>query len=231
MAQLTPFALKDAPALIEAVFPAQKVSFEAQQERTSVQSQTLTGLGSYWKGRKPLILVKSIILGSLLPKTDDSEKDLDVYEMLMAFDSESLAKRAITLGAIKPVDLISSIDIHNPWDFFSHNIKQDDNRFSDVDELTAPFDSHALGLKIRWRRDICDDEKVPLFKEYLQRFETYEEKASLCKRPEECDQNWLSSHVWANTKLYFSNFGISANSLEELVEQLGVLRFGRKPSV
>ncbi|MEZ8192068.1 anti-phage-associated DUF1156 domain-containing protein [Vibrio sp. 1F279] len=231
MAQLTPFALKDAPALIEAAFPAQKVSFEAQQERTSVQSQTLTGLGSYWKGRKPLILVKSIILGSLLPKTGDSEKDLEIYEMLMAFDSESIAKRAVALGAIKPVDLISSIDIHNPWDYFSHNIKQDDNRFSDVEALKAPFDSHALGLKVRWRRDIGDDEKVPLFKDYLQRFDTYEEKTSLCKRPEECDQNWLSSHVWAETNLYFSDLGISANSLEELVEQLGVLRFGSKPSV
>ena len=32
-ATLQPFALKDAPALIEAVFPAQKVSFEAQRER------------------------------------------------------------------------------------------------------------------------------------------------------------------------------------------------------
>ncbi len=33
---LTPLALKDAPALIEAVFPAQKVTFEAQAERKSV---------------------------------------------------------------------------------------------------------------------------------------------------------------------------------------------------
>ncbi|MCE2984388.1 MAG: hypothetical protein ACK5RH_05165 [Burkholderiales bacterium] len=33
-------ALKDAPALIETVFPAQKVSFEAQSERKAVQSQT-----------------------------------------------------------------------------------------------------------------------------------------------------------------------------------------------
>ena len=56
MTQLTPFALKDAPALIEAVFPAQKVSFEAQKERKANLGQTLTGLGSYWKGRKPLIL-------------------------------------------------------------------------------------------------------------------------------------------------------------------------------
>ena len=66
MAQLTPFALKDAPALIEAAFPAQKVSFEAQKERKANLGQTLTGLGSYWKGRKPLILVRSVVLGSLL---------------------------------------------------------------------------------------------------------------------------------------------------------------------
>jgi len=56
--KLQPFALKDAPALIEAVFPAQKVSFEAQRERKANLGQTLTGLGSYWKGRKPLILVR-----------------------------------------------------------------------------------------------------------------------------------------------------------------------------
>ena len=33
---LIPFALKDAPALIEAVFPAQKISAEAQKERKAV---------------------------------------------------------------------------------------------------------------------------------------------------------------------------------------------------
>ena len=55
MLKLVPFALKDAPALIEAVFPAQKISFEAQKERKSGAGQTMTALGSYWKGRKPLI--------------------------------------------------------------------------------------------------------------------------------------------------------------------------------
>ena len=45
-AALQPFALKDAPALIEAVFPAQKVSFEAQRERKAGAGQTLTALGS-----------------------------------------------------------------------------------------------------------------------------------------------------------------------------------------
>ena len=48
-ANLEPFALRDAPSLIEAVFPAQKVSFEAQRERKAGAGQTLTALGSYWK--------------------------------------------------------------------------------------------------------------------------------------------------------------------------------------
>ncbi|WP_366935550.1 DUF1156 domain-containing protein [uncultured Lamprocystis sp.] len=78
--RVQPFALRDAPALIETVFPAQKVSFESQRERKANLGQTLTGLGSYWKGRKPLILVRAIVLGSLLPQTDDPEKDLEVFE-------------------------------------------------------------------------------------------------------------------------------------------------------
>src|SRR5690606_41486955 len=41
---LIPLALQDAPALIETVFPAQKVSFEAQKERKANLGQTLTGL-------------------------------------------------------------------------------------------------------------------------------------------------------------------------------------------
>ncbi len=80
ISSLVPNSLKDSPALIESVFPAQKVSFEAQLERTAVQSQTLTGLGSYWKGRKPLILVRAIVLGCLLPKSSDPEIDLEMYE-------------------------------------------------------------------------------------------------------------------------------------------------------
>ena len=96
---LKPFALQDAPALIEKVFPAQKVSFEAQTERKSVQSQTLTGLGSYWKGRKPLILVRAIVLGSLLPVTENAEADLAMFEKLMAFDNEGLARRAFAANA------------------------------------------------------------------------------------------------------------------------------------
>lgn len=231
MEKLTPFALKDAPSLIEAVYPVQKVSFEAQQERTSVQSQTLTGLGSYWKGRKPLILVRSIILGSLLPQTDNKEKDLELFEMLLGFDQLSLAKRAIALGSIKPIDIISAISIHNPWDYFSHNLKNDDERFQKINSLHSPLNINELGLRIRWRRDISDNEKIPLFKMYLDKVKTYEEKSLLCRRPEECDQAWLHSHVWPHVNSHLSSFSINANSINTLVEQLGILRFGHKPKV
>src|SRR3990167_3337283 len=102
MAELTPFALKDAPALIEAVYPAQKISFEAQKERKANLGQTLTGLGSYWKGRKPLILVRSVVLGSLLPPTNAPDRDLDLFERLMGFDDEGLARRALANNAFSP---------------------------------------------------------------------------------------------------------------------------------
>jgi len=46
---LAPFSLRDAPALIERVFPAQKIGVEAQKERKAGAGQTLTALGSHWK--------------------------------------------------------------------------------------------------------------------------------------------------------------------------------------
>src|ERR1700730_15901633 len=101
-ASLNSLALKDAPVLIESVFPAQKVSFEAQKERKANLGQTLTGLGSYWKGRKPLILVRAIVLGSLLPATEDAEADLEIFEKLLAFDDESLSRRALAASAFSP---------------------------------------------------------------------------------------------------------------------------------
>ena len=66
---VTPFSLKDAPALIERLLPVQKLSAEAYKEQMANIGKTLTALGSYWKGRKPLILNKACILGCLLPAT------------------------------------------------------------------------------------------------------------------------------------------------------------------
>ncbi len=90
---LAPFEWKDKPALIERLFPVQKISAESYKEQMANTGKALTALGNYWKGRKPLVLNKACILGALLPVTDDQLKDLEVFEMLMGMDSESMQKR------------------------------------------------------------------------------------------------------------------------------------------
>lgn len=202
--QLVPFALKDAPALIETVFPAQKVSFEAQTERKAGRAQTLTGLGSFWKGRKPLILVRAIVLGSLLPPTEDTEADLGVFEKLMAFDDEGVARRALAANAFSAKNLQEMIPISSPECYFSGR---------------------------GWRRDITDDDKLVLYRLALATLSSYEEKANLCKRPEEVDQDWLYAPVWSVINQHYAHLGLSAQSFPDLVEQLGILRYGRRPRV
>src|SRR6202167_382641 len=107
---VTPFSLKDAPALIERLLPVQKLSAEAYKEQMAVQGKTLTALGSYWKGRKPLILNKACILGCLLPATDNPARDLAIFEKLMAMDDESFVARRET--RVHPQD---HIGLHFIW--------------------------------------------------------------------------------------------------------------------
>ena len=231
MAELIPLALKDAPALIESVFPAQKVSFEAQKERKANLGQTLTGLGSYWKGRKPLILVRAIVLGSLLPQTDDAEKDLEIFEKLMAFDDEGLARRALIQNKLKPKDIAACIELNNPWTYFNHNIKPEDSLSEHVAAWIFPLDCDEEGISIRWRRDVGEAEKIALYRKALNTFPSYEAKAELCKRPEELDQAWLYEPIWKSVNQHYAYLGIAANTLQELVEQLGKLRYGHRPKV
>src|SRR3984893_15108351 len=90
---LAPFSLKDAPSFIEAQFPVGRLSAEAYKERKAGAGQTLTALGSYWKGRKPLILCRAVVLGALLPATRDPVTDLDIFLKLMAMDDGAFGRR------------------------------------------------------------------------------------------------------------------------------------------
>jgi len=231
-AELVPFALKDAPALIEKAFPATKVSFEAQKERKAVQSQTLTGLGSYWKGRKPLILVRAIVLGSLLPQTEDVEADLAIFEALMGFDVGGLARRAVAQNSLKPRDLVKMVRLHNPWDYFKVTVKK--GAYITEEEVKAhhfPIDADELGASVQWHRNLGADSKAFVMAKALETLPSYEERASLCKRPEEVDQRWLYAPVWQKVNAHYANLGIDAHSFPELVEQLGQLRYGKNPRV
>lgn len=165
---LAPFEWKDKPALIEHLFPVQKLSVESYKEQMSGTGKTLTALGSYWKGRKPLILNKACILASLLPTTEDHLKDLEIFEMLMGMDAETMQKR---IEATLPVSKRDSV----------------------MELLSLP----------------------------------YSEQARIAKRPEEIDDHYYA-HIW-----YYVNqhLGTTAKSFPELVEQIGIARFGRRPKV
>ena len=228
---LTPFALKDAPALIETVFPAQKVSFEAQSERKAVAAQTLTGLGAYWKGRKPLILVRAILLASLLPPTDNAQSDLVLFEKLMAFDDEGLARRALIGNSVSPSEIAARIQLDEPWDFFKATTTRGDVTGGDVRWMRFPLDADAEGVSLRWQRSLADDDKLVIYRKLLATYANYEEKASLGKRPEELDQEWLYAPVWVDVNRHYAHLGVNAKSLPDLVEQLGILRYGHRPRV
>jgi putative DNA methylase len=171
---LNPLSWQDKPALIEHLFPVQKISAESFKEQMAGAGKTLTALGSYWKGRKPLILNKACILGTLLPVSDDLLKDLEIFEMLMGMDEESL----------------------------------------------------------RFRLEIKNDKKSEFYLtqndvEYVGKDATYNEWVRAICRPEECGDE-LFSHIWAKVN---AHLGTSASSFPELVEQMGIARFGHRPRV
>lgn len=169
---ITPFSLKDAPALIERFLPVQKLSAEAYKEQMAGSGKTLTALGSYWKGRKPLILAKACVLGCLLPATDDQARDLEIFEMLMGMDIAALEGR-----------------------LEAKNDKE--SRF-----ILGQY--HSVGHHAPYK--------------------VWVQSAS---RAEECGEE-LFDHVWDPVNIHL---GTHAHSMVELVEQLGLMRFGHRPRV
>ena len=215
-----PFSLKDAPALIERLLPVQKLSAEAYKEQMAGNGKTLTALGSYWKGRKPLILAKACIIGCLMPATDDSARDLEIFEKLMAMDDESFAVR--WKRRPRPKEILESLSIARIADYFTIEPEG-------VLPLSAPVDWSKPDydrVKIAWREDLTEMERRRLEAQMLPKV-PYRERVDKAKRPEEV-LDTIHDHIWdaVNTHL-----GTSAQSFPDLVEQLGIMRFGHRPRV
>lgn len=136
--------------------------------------------------------------------TGDTEADLDVFERLLAFDDEGLARRALAANAFSAARLQEMLTIRDPQRYFSGR---------------------------GWRRDITDDDKLTLYRRALATLPSYEAKASLGKRPEEVNPDWLYAPVWPVVNRHYAHLGIEAHSFPELIEQLGILRYGHRPRV
>jgi adenine-specific DNA methylase len=73
--------------------------------------------------------------------------------------------------------------------------------------------------------------RLVIYRKVLATLGSYEAKAALCKRPEEVDQDWLYAPVWPKVNCHYAHLGIDAHSFPELIEQLGILRYGHRPRV
>jgi len=127
--------------------------------------------------------------------------------------------------------LQKTLILTNPWDYFAYTIKTDDLTTEEVDTWQTSFDSDERGITIRWQRDLNEEDKLYLYRQMLDTLPNYEARAALCKRPEELDQMELFAPVWATVNHHYRHLGINAHSHQELVEQLGILRFGHRPKV
>jgi putative DNA methylase len=224
---VTPFSLQHAPALIEKLLPVQRLSIDVYKERMAGSGQTLTALGSYWKGRKPLVLNRACVLGALLPATSNPKADLEIFELLMGMDDTSLSKRA---GLPKPKDIVAQLPIDDVWQWFTTSPEE----ARDGLPASAPFDLNdyeyendkgkTVAIRLKWRADITEDQKHQLAVRMLPQ-QPYRQTASAVLRTEEIVDT-VHTHIWPRVN---DHLGTQASNFPELVEQLGIMRFGRRP--
>ena len=188
-------------SFIETQLPVSKLSKESYKERKANNSQTLTGLGKWW-GRKPLILVRAVILGLLMPASDDADKDRAVFLALLTMDDEGLRRRKTRNIPLKEVYRRLSSQERHEW-------------FAPETDPNRP--KYIKGISAEGRRQL----------QYLV-FDRmgYDEKLRWCDRPEQVDGP--SEAAWRGIN---AHLGTSAGTLQELVRELGLRRFGRVPRV
>jgi putative DNA methylase len=193
--------LADAPSFIETQFPVAKVSMESYKERTAKQGQTLTGLGKWW-GRKPLVLVRAALLGLLMPTSNDPCKDREVFLKLMTMDRDGLHQRKSKSKSIPGARLMRELEI------LPDSIQRDY-----LNKRTSKL--KRLSREKRAELQLLVFDRMP-----------YAEKLDYCDRPEQIDGP--APEAWEEINAHLQT---SAYSLQELVHELGVKRFGHRPQV
>jgi putative DNA methylase len=270
---LVPLAVQDAPSFIERQFPVGRLSAEAYKERKAGSGQTLTALGSYWKGRKPLILVRAVVLGCLLPATKDASADLDIFLKLMAMDDAAFGRRFDGSAAefarlfrdaaeqvatnrervwrdnLSADELRRQLAVYIPREGEPRPAAASPSLIEALGEFVgnpraskpavaaAEFASsfpeaaddltEEVEVRWRWRTDISLGERQAGI---ARAFATlpYAERLKHVRRPEECNEADLLAPIWREMNRHL---GTNASHLPDLVEQLGIARFGHRPKV
>jgi adenine-specific DNA methylase len=205
---MSPATLTDTGSFIEAQFPVSKVSKESYNERKAVSGQTLTGLGKWW-GRKPLVMIRAALIGLLMPPSDDPKRDREIFLKIMTMDDAGLWQRKNTNIPYKEV--------------FELLTDEERARYFDLGQVED-------GKAIHHCIDSDSREEKREIKDEIQRLAfgrlSYDEKLSYCDRPEQIEGP--SEDAWAEIN---AHLGTQAESLPELVQELGERQFGHTPRV
>lgn len=188
-------------SFIEVQFPVSKISKESYKERKANVGQTLTGLGKWW-GRKPLILVRAILLGILMPVSGDLKRDREIFLKILTMDEDGLYLRK-----------------------FKNLTTRDIYKYLNKEQRLKYFLDNSIDDKPIYLKKISKDEK-----DYLQKITfnklSYDEKLNFCKRPEHISN--LLDRQWKEINNYL---GTDAKNIQELINELGIKKYGHVPKV
>ena len=138
--------------------------------------------------------------------------------MLMAMDDESFVAR--WKRRPKPKEILAKLSIARIADYFTVEPEGSFPASAPVDWSNPDYDK----VKIAWRTDITELERRRLEAQMLPKA-PYRERVDQAKRPEEVMET-VHDHIW---DVVNAHLGTNAQSFPELVEQLGIMRFGHRP--
>jgi adenine-specific DNA methylase len=185
-------------AFIEEQFPVSLISKESYKERKANLGQTLTGLGKWW-GRKPLILVRAVIIGLLMPASNEPKKDREIFLKILTMDADGLWQRCKGVTAKSVYEWSSDAEKEKYF--------------------------NVSGKSVRWNNQNQKEERDRLTRKYFDSL-SYDEKLNYCDRPEQVGEP--SKEAWTEINAHLKT---SANSISDVVKELGEKRFGHVPKV
>ena len=156
-------------------------------------------------GRKPLVVVRAVILGLLMPASGDPRKDRETFLALLTMDEEGLRRRKSRNIPLKEVYRRLADDERPRW-------------FTRTSTAEKP---KLKATKAAAKREARAQLQALLFERM-----SYDEKLRWCDRPEHLAGP--SPEAWQRIN---AHLGIQADSLPALVRELGERRFGRVPRV
>ncbi|MDQ8191938.1 DUF1156 domain-containing protein [Roseibacillus persicicus] len=201
-------------SLLEVQFPIGQLSLESYLERDARTGKILNSLGKWW-GTKPIVLTRSVILGSLFEASEDPERwpdDLEIFLKLLCFDNAGMWKRRN--------EGLKEISSRPPWPRFAELCLLQ----ADSEERDLFKDGGVDTSDIRWRPRLNEEELAR--KEALEKRVFYglghEAQRRYCKRMEEVDgpppESWQEINAYCGTQ---------ASSLQDWVAEMSQRRYGR----